>query len=145
MPAICASTTQHSRAPEPTPTLWDACGTRGGWKGTLLSDRSNQALSPDNRADTEPRSHPEACSGPETSTGITFWKQPAFPSGSFQIAFEVDLGPEGNPRALRWEVYTMLFHEHLCKDDGLINSNELSGCSPSGSTEDHFLIPMFSD
>lgn len=100
---------------------------------------------PDNRADTEPRSHPEACSGPETSTGITFWKQPAFPSGSFQIAFEVDLGPEGNPRALRWEVYTMLFHEHLCKDDGLINSNELSGCSPSGSTEDHFLIPMFSD
>lgn len=39
----------------------------------------------------------------------------------------------------------MHFHEHLRKDDELINSNEMSGCSPSVSAEDHILIPVFLD
>lgn len=37
----------------------------------------------------------------------------------------------------------MHFHEHLRKDDGLVNTNEMSGCCPSVSAEDHFLIPGF--
>lgn len=74
-----------------------------------------------------------------------FWKQTAFPSGSSQIAFEVDLGPTGDPQALHWKACVMLFHEHLRKDDGLINPNELSGCDPNVSAEDRFLIPVFSD
>lgn len=54
-------------------------------------------------AEAQIRSHPEPCSGPQASMGITSYKQTTSPSGSFQIAFEVDLGPKGNPQALHWE------------------------------------------
>lgn len=57
-------------------------------------------------ANAQLHSHPEARSAPQTSLGITSCKQTAFPTGSFQIAFEVDLGPKGDPQALHCEKLT---------------------------------------
>lgn len=66
----------------------------------------SQAVAQTAGAGAQLPSQPEARSGPQTSMEITFCKQTAFPTGSFQIAFEVDLGPKGDPQALPCEGLT---------------------------------------